>query len=240
MNKRMTFQIILGGLALIIGSMLLSMEPLTGEARASYGRLTELTRETPEYYEVIPEGPLRGGLVIYPDGGEDPRKYAPLAEQLAEEGLATRLVKYPLGRAALSKAEHRALDSPLEIPWIALGFGKGREKSCILADRSDSISGLILIGDCQIGVNLTDNDIRVSFFELADDPVAPDALAGIMKRLPADTVFREAPSMQEILGRIPGEAALSAMRNRQGDDESSLMVEINRILARSMTKRKDR
>lgn len=239
MKKLHTLYIIIGGIVLLTGAllMLFRMEPLTDAARESYSRMAGLTRETAEYHEIRPEGLVRGGIVIYPDSGEDPISYVPLAERLAEQGLATRLVKYPLGRAALSKTERRELDNASGISWITLGFGQGREKSCILADRSEEITGLILIGECRADVNLTDNDIRVSFFDLEDEPVPEESMARIMKRLPADTLYLTASSTEEILGQIPGEAAISALRNRQGDDESSLVAQINRILARSVTNR---
>lgn len=223
--------IIIGGLALLMGVLLfLDREPLPQAARESYNRLADRITETDDYYEVNPEGIVRGGILIFPDSGEDPISYAPLAEQLVAEGLTTRLVKYPLKSAALSKTERLDKDITGDLSWVTMGFGKGQGQACILADRVEKISGLIIIGDCKGSVNLKDNDIRVSFFELAEEPLDAEAIAAMMKRLPADTVFITASSLEEILGSNLGNPELAKTYETRSYAGANLVREINRIL----------
>ena len=233
-----------GGILLLLFTLmfLLRVEPVTAESKESFDRLADQTWNTRHYYEVRPEGEVRGGILIYPDSGEDPVNYATLAERLAGEGLKTRVMKYPLGKAVLSQTELKEMDDNGGSAWITIGFGDGGKKACVLADRSPDITGLIILGDCQADVNLNDNDIRVTFFELAGHSISEEQKAKIIKRLPADTVFRTAESKEEITGKITQEIQETAVMQRMAvrEAECDLVSEINRILARKGTGSKDR
>lgn len=224
-------------LTLSLAGLFQMKKPLSPAAERAFARIAKSSVQNREYFEVSPQGQVLAGVIIYPDVRENPSSYAPLAERLAKEGYRTRVVKYPLGQPALSRADKKQfLHDGGGIPWVALGFGEGLDLACTLADRSEEVRGLILMGACSNETNLTDNDIRVTLYQLAQDPIATAVLEAMKKRLPADLALVTAPSQAQILEEIPvreGEAWNRILGNESAP-EQSLITEIQRILAKQV------
>lgn len=213
---------------LVMGLLLYAAkDPLTAVEQSAYQAMKPALVQKGDYYSLRPDGDVTGGVIIFPDSKEDPASYAPMAQKLAEQGLEIRVVKYPLGIQALSGAERKILDDRTPLPWVSLGFGSGVEKACILADQSDQIAGLIMAGVCTSQVNLNDNDIQVTVYQLADKPYPADRLAEVRRRLPADTEFITVEDAAQISATLPG-GQPEGLRRYGGD---SLAIQIQRVLA---------
>lgn len=95
------------------------------------------------------------GLLFYPGGMVDPKAYAPLARQLAENGFAVYVVKLPLGAAPLPGQEAQVMDSTRQLMatnttiqhWVLSGHSRGGAIAArFVAAAPDLFAALILIG----------------------------------------------------------------------------------------------
>lgn len=95
------------------------------------------------------------GLLFYPGGMVDPKAYAPLARQLAENGFAVYIVKLPLRSAPLPGQEAHVMDYTRQVMatngaiqrWVLGGHSRGGAiASRFVAANPDLFAALILIG----------------------------------------------------------------------------------------------
>lgn len=220
-------RLVAGLLLLITGFYMFTQKaPLSPTEQSAYASIRPLLVQKADYYSLRPDGEVSGGVIIFPNSNEDPASYAPMAKKLAEQGLEIRVVKYPFGFIKLSGADRKILEDGNQLSWVSLGFGSGVEKACSLADKSALVAGLMITGSCNSKVNLNDNDIQVTVYELENEPFAPDKLAEMRKRLPADTEFITVASKQEIMTEIPTDQ----MRIQKASQSQILVSEIKRVL----------
>lgn len=237
LSKRRIYQAAAVLLLLITGFYLfVKKEPVSQADRLVYQTVAPDLVQKSDYYSLRPDGEVTGGVIIFPDSKEDPASYAAMAKKLAQQGLEIRVVKYPLGLPQLSGAERTILEDGNQLPWVSLGFGQGGIKACSLADKSPQVAGLILTGNCDSQVNLNDNDLQVTVYQMADHPLALSETAQIQKRLPADTNFLIVSSQEEILEEIAGNQPEIQRLTQSG----SLVSEIRRLIANKTVKLKNK
>lgn len=226
MSKRITSFILL---LLLAGVILLypRTRPVSTQARDAYQTMAQHIRDNTVYYAVRPPGEVTGGVIIYPDDQEDPVSYAPLARTLSEEGLEVRVVKYPMGKASLFKADPvKLLGEATQLAWISVGLGSGATKACSIADKSEAVAGLILIGVCSSDVNLNDNDLMVTVYQLDNELLDDETLASMKKKLPADSRYLAAATRDEVLGGFLDSGSRALLIR-----EEAFLTQVQRILA---------
>lgn len=95
------------------------------------------------------------GLLFYPGGMVDPKAYAPLVRQLAENSFAVYIVKLPLRSAPLPGQEAHVMDYTRQVMatngaiqrWLLAGHSRGGAiVSRFVAVDPDLFAALILIG----------------------------------------------------------------------------------------------
>lgn len=199
------------------------------------GLFARITHKS-EYFSVRPKGEVRGGVIFFPQDHKDPLEYLPMLRSLVQQGLEVRVATYPLRFSALSASGRKGiLEDGSQLEWISLGLGSGAVKACSLADKSDKIAGLILVGSCSGEVNLNDNDLQITFFELSSHPIAEKLMDTIRHKLPADTLYLKASAEEEVVGAVSLKRTDDLIRlpNRLSD-------EIDRMLAARQVSPKNR
>lgn len=204
-GNRTLYKLIAMLLLLVTGFFVFNRKTrVTPAEQAVYRELAPVLTQQRDYYSFRPAGEIVGGVIIFPDQNEDPKSYAPMARILADQGLEIRVVKYPIGLIGLSNADRSALEDGSTLPWVSLGFGKGSEKACSLADKSARVAGLILVGSCDSRINLNDNDVQVTIYQLKDQLPNEKNIAELHGRMPADTQYITVDTKEEIMAEIPG------------------------------------
>lgn len=192
-------------LLLVAAAFLLSpgTTPPSAQQLNVFQTMAQDVREESTYYAVRPQGEVKGGVILYPDDREDPVSYAPLVQRLAYHGLEVRVIKYPMGQAALFRVDpNRLLDEGRQLSWIALGLGSGTAKACSIADKSEYVAGLILVGGCSGAFNLNDNDLQITLYQFQGLEMTNELMAKVQGRLPADTRYAVVGSREDIYGDL--------------------------------------
>ena len=195
------------GFALLLAAAVFLLSPGTmppsAQALNAFQTMAQDVRDQSTYYAVRPQGEVKGGVILYPDDREDPVSYAPLVQRLAAQGLEVRVVKYPMGKAALFRVDpYRLLDEGRQLSWVALGVGSGTAKACSIADKSEYVAGLILIGGCSGEFNLNDNDLQINLYQFEGLEMTDELMATVQGRLPADTRYTVVGSREAIYGDL--------------------------------------
>lgn len=95
------------------------------------------------------------GLIFYPGALVDPRAYAPLARQLAEQQVAVYIIKLPFRSAAFGQQEATVFDrtrqlmaaTPTITHWVIGGHSRGGGMAGRFARLyAEQLQGLVLIG----------------------------------------------------------------------------------------------
>lgn len=142
------------------------------------------------------------GFIFYPGGLVDPKAYAPMARDLAENGFAVYIVKLPFGSAPLSRQEtdvreytRQLMDTNQSIQrWVLGGHSRGAAIASRFAFYSnDLFSGLILIGtshpkDSQF--DLSNSGLRAMKIYATRDGLASESeVEGTSELLPNGTIL---------------------------------------------------
>lgn len=154
--KRKTRNIILGILTIIglvfgglLGYLSDSYPPTEEAIQALKSSPTVRVVEKKDYQAFIPEEGLgKTGLIFYPGGKVDADAYAPLLKRLAEEGIASYLVKMPFNLAVLnSKGADQVIETEKDVEdWYLAGHSLGGAMAAsYAANHPDELTGLILL-----------------------------------------------------------------------------------------------
>lgn len=214
---------------LLLGSLVYYLRTQFGESPFPKAGGTVLVGS---YYVQHPVENPSGGIMIYPNAGEDPAIYAHLATELANAGLLVRVARYPLGQPAFSRVGKDEIpEEEPDIPWIAMGFGKGLDRAVRLADRSSQVRGLIILGKGSTKLYLNDNDVRVTYFQLKEEALDAEELAELETRMPADMKIRTARSAEALVSAFPDEG-ISLMASRPDDLVTEVLTLLSSEVAR--------
>ncbi len=120
-----------------------------------------------------PDGEAEAGFIFYPGGLVETEAYAPLMEQMAENGIKCVLVEMPFYLAFLDANGARGIqDEYPEIEnWYIGGHSLGGAMACLYADRhQDEYEGLVLLASYSTK-DLTDADFDVLLMYGSEDGV---------------------------------------------------------------------
>ena len=138
-------------------------------------------------------------LILYPGARINPQSYAPLAEDLAREGIKVYLVSMPLNLAILdySRAgEITEVETGVE-RWYLAGHSMGGAMAGRYLNRSDvaaeDFEGLILLASYVDGSDdLSDTDLRaLSLYASRDGYISSEDIAASRALLPDHTEWVE-------------------------------------------------
>ena len=134
-----------------------------------------------------PKNPT-AGFIFYPGGLVETEAYAPLMEQLAEEGIETILVKMPFYMAIFDAngARHLQDKHPEISDWYIGGHSLGGAMSAMYAGRHVSeYEGLVLLG-AYSATDLSKSDLDVLLISGSEDKVMNrENYAKNLSKLPA-------------------------------------------------------
>jgi len=118
-----------------------------------------VSREGDDYF-VSPEGGSSKGVILYPGGLVEHSSYLPLAEKIAEKGVACGIVDVPLGLAFfdVNACESVMTNHPEITEWYIGGHSLGGFISSVYADsHTDSVKGIVFLAAYPIS-DLSDTD----------------------------------------------------------------------------------
>lgn len=199
--------------------------------------------ETDYRWDFVPAGlETRTGVVMYPGGRVDPRSYAPLALDIAEEGHLVAIVRMPLNLAVLApETASKVLEAhPDVVVWLVSGHSLGGAMASRWAlGHPDGAQGLVLMAAYPPeGDDLSALDVRaVSLVGDQDGLVDVGEIMESVPRLPegAEPVVIEGGNHAQFgsYGQQPGdgEAAISEDEQRAAAVDAHLYV-LNRASRR--------
>lgn len=180
-----------------LAAALFLLQPFPAEPRAldaleSDDAVTVTDTLTRTIYE--PVGVVQAGLVLYPGARVDPRAYAVLARDLAEQGSRVVVVKCPYDLALLcaDAAEQYLTDT---LPWSLGGHSLGGVAASQFVARTgpgSDLDGLILWASYPLD-DLGDRDdlVVASISGSNDGLTTPQDVESRRDHLPPDTVYTE-------------------------------------------------
>jgi dienelactone hydrolase len=144
------------------------------------------------------------GLVLYPGGHVDPRAYAPLATQIARQGVVVVVPRMPLSLAFLDiDAARRAIAADPGIrTWIVGGHSLGGTAACLFVKGNPGVaSGLLLLASyppegCDLSAAKGPDGKPLKVLSIRgkrDEIVTPVDIPTSKDRLPPDTVYLTIP-----------------------------------------------
>ena len=218
------------GLLLFVGVAIFqyAKSSTASEASLLFNTMEEKVDNNLRFYTVNPQETAQGGVIVFPDDHEDPNSYALMAKSLAAMGLEVRVARYPLGRSSFKTDYSKILSEDKQMSWVSIGVGKGANKACFLGDQSTKVKGLFLIGSCSSEVNLNDNDLQITMYQIESNPISEDQMQQIIKKLPADTKFKVVASKDQVFGQLMGSIEESQVSSR--NQKNALSEEIYQIL----------
>lgn len=183
----------------------------------------------------MPTGPQpTTGYIIYPGGWVDPRAYAPLARDIADEGYTVILDPAPFNLAVADvNSANRIIDAFPEITTWAIGGHSlgGAMAAQYIAANPGRAQGLALYAAYPAeGTDLSAAPITAtSIYGDNDGVAAVDEVLGGAARLPADTVFVLIPGGNHTQFGSYGEGL------QAGDNPAGLSAEEQRRLTAQAT-----
>ena len=139
-------------LFLLIGAGLVWASTPLGPSEQAREALTSDSRvdvdEKPWFVFTPKSGEPTSGLILYPGGRVDPRSYAPLARDIAENGYLVVIPRMPLNLAVLgSSAASEIIDSyPSIQTWLIGGHSLGGAMAASYAmENTNRVDGLVLL-----------------------------------------------------------------------------------------------
>jgi predicted alpha/beta-hydrolase family hydrolase len=170
-----------------------AMGPAEEAEYALMGGLSHDVVQLPDGITFAPlDGPGEAGVIIYPGAKVDPRSYAPIAADLAEEGVLVVIAPMRFNLAILSPDRAATIiDAWPEVDtWVVVGHSLGGVAACTFADDApDAVDGLVLLAAFPGPEDdLSDQDLAVvSLLGTEDGLVDPAEYEAAKDRLPADT-----------------------------------------------------
>lgn len=151
---------------------------------------------TTNYVNLTPTDPTHDvGLIFYPGGLVEPRAYAHLLRQIAEDGYPVVIVKPPFGIAFLSggAAATIAADRPDVQGWVVAGHSLGGVVAAgNAAGQNPSLAGLVLWASYPNESLAERSDLAVaSIWGSNDGSTTAEDIQGSRRDLPAATSFVE-------------------------------------------------
>ena len=140
------------------------------------------------------DDPVATGLIFYPGGRVDPRSYAPLAREIAEEGYLVVIPEMPINMAVFNPniadeiiAYHCEIDH-----WVIAGHSVGGTMAARYTDKNpDMIEGLAIWASYPAkSTDISDLDIPViSIYGSREETVTDASVGKRAHLLPDDTLY---------------------------------------------------
>lgn len=138
-----------------------------------------------------PSGEAETGLILYPGGLVDAAAYAPLAQQVAAEGILSVIVPMPFGLAVLGTGRGQdVIDAHPEIRhWMIGGHSLGGAMAAgFVEDNPGATDGLVLLAAYPAGsTDLSSLSLDVISLYGSEDDVVGDEPRTSLDRLPDGT-----------------------------------------------------
>lgn len=169
-------------------------EPMP-EARAALESDARVTVTSDSWLTFTPVGNQPDtGLVIYPGGHVDYRAYAPLAHELASQGILTVIVPMPLNLAVINpNAAAKVIAAHPEIRYWAVGGHSlgGAMAASYVYSHPGTVEGLVLWAAYPASNNdLSSSNVRViSIYGTLDGLATEGKIAASAPLLPPDTLW---------------------------------------------------
>jgi dienelactone hydrolase len=151
------------------------------------------TAQTPQgWYVFQPAQPTDTGFIFYPGGLVDPAAYAPLMQQLSDQGIMTVIVPMPLDLAifGVNKATDVIAAYPEIDHWIIGGHSLGGSMAAeFVKGQPTAVESIAFMAAYPAdSTNLSALPIKVVSLHGSNDGLATDAkIQNSLKNLPADT-----------------------------------------------------
>jgi len=142
----------------------------------------------------VPLGQIHQGMIFYPGAKVAPQAYAPIAIELAKEGILTVIVPMPLNLAILgSNKALKVMEKFSQISrWTLSGHSLGGAMACkFAADNPGKVDKLILLGAYNSeNWDLSQTDLSVLSVSASNDGLStPEKVNKNREYLPSDTVY---------------------------------------------------
>jgi pimeloyl-ACP methyl ester carboxylesterase len=151
--------------------------------------------ENESWLTLVPDGgPAETGFIFYPGARVDYRAYAPVAQDLADQGYLVVIVHMPLNLAVMNPdAATDVISAYPDIKHWAIGGHSlgGAMAANFVYTHPGAVDGLVLWASYPAASNdLSNSDVRVvSISGTLDGLSTPEKIAASIPLLPADTVW---------------------------------------------------
>jgi len=206
-------------------------------------KLITVTQDRKSIRFIPVENQRTTGFVFYPGGMVDPKSYAPMARQLAENGFAVYIVKLPLGSAPLPGQEasvlaytRQLMDTDKSVQqWVLGGHSRGGAiASRFAASDQDLFSALVLIGTShpkEAEFDLSNSDLPVmKIYATRDGLASVPEIEETSRFLPSDTIWVKIDggnhSQFGYFGTLPGDGRAEISRAEQQEITISAILSI--------------
>ncbi|ELK44686.1 alpha/beta hydrolase [Bacillus sp. SB49] len=158
---------------------------------------TEIPSRIDGWITYIPQGAVKGGIVLYPGAKVEPEAYSYIAENLADDGYVTGIPEVTLNLAMLDsdKAEQLIDDYPNVKHWYVGGHSLGGVAAASFASRNmNEVDGLILLASYPAGDDLSGTDFPIlSIYGERDGLTTLDKVEETKQLLSNQTTWKEIP-----------------------------------------------